>query len=188
MNGVISQWLAEPLRQSVRLVCMLSGALLVMQAPALTHVYAVSLLQIAQDARRDIDQREADARQHYHMSDDAGDQAVIEGLRAREPSNAATLDQSVARATMFNETYARIMAEPPLLQPLVAAWDAVTAPNSDKLAVLGTVIETHVPQIILEPAAAVYGIAGLVLGSFVAQGVLTAFGGTQVQRTGRYHA
>lgn len=167
MTRFIGHWLAE----SLQLLCMLAGALLFMQVPALTHAYAVALLQVAQDARRDIDQREANARQYYHLPPDAEDAAVIQALRPVEPSNADALGQSVSHAAMFDTTHTRIMAAPPLLQPMVAGWDAATQAQADKLAVLRTSVATYVPQIMLDPTAIVYGIAGLMLGGLVGHGV-----------------
>jgi DUF2937 family protein len=168
MLRFISHWLTD----AFRLLCMLGGALLAMQVPALTYTYATALLQVAQDARRDIDQREANARLYYHLPDGAGDQAVIEALRRTEPSNATSLEQSISRMATFSDTYARIVRATPLLQPLVAAWDAVAAPQADKLAVLRTSIETYAPQVMLQTTAAMYGIAGLLLGGLIGHSLL----------------
>ena len=147
MISFFGRWLAE----SVQLLSMLAGALLFMQVPALTHVYTVALLQVAQDARRDIDQREATARQYYHLPPDADDQAVIDALRPVEPSNAQSLGQSVSHATTIDATYARITAAPSLLRPLMAVWDVATRPQADKLALLDTSLTTYAPQIMLDP-------------------------------------
>jgi hypothetical protein len=165
MTQFIAHWLGD----AIRLFCMLAGALLLMQAPALTHAYAVSLLQVSQDARRDIDQRQADARRHYNLPEDAGDQAVIDALRPVEPSNAVTLAQSVARAAMFTDTHSRIAAAPPLMQPITAAWDAAKAPDPAKLAVLRTSLQTYVPQVMLHTAAAIYAAVGLLVGGLIGQ-------------------
>ena len=106
MIRFIGRWVADCLE----LIFMLAGALLFMQVPAVTHTYAVALQQVAQDARRDIDQREANARQYYHLPPDAGDAVVIRALRPVEPSNAEALQQSVSNAAMFSDTQARIGA------------------------------------------------------------------------------
>lgn len=151
----------------VELTCMLAGALLFMQIPALTHAYAVGLLQVAQDARRDIDRREADARRYYHLPADGNDQAVIAALRPVEPSNAEMLQQSISRATLLDSTQASIMAEPPLSQPLYAAWDAMTDPQTDKVAVLRTSFRTYVPQIAFDASSMIYGVIGLLLGGLI---------------------
>jgi len=164
---------------------MLAGALLFMQIPAVTHAYAVALLQVAQDARRDIDRRETDARQYYHLPDTAGDQAVIAGLRPVEPSNAAMLAQSVSRAAMFDATQARITGAPLLSQPVVAAWDAVMHPEADKVDVLRTSLATYVPQISLEVSAVIYGIAGLVLGGLLGHSLSAMSGAVAASRRRR---
>jgi len=163
MIRFVGQWMAHCLQ----LACMLAGALLFMQVPALTHAYSVALLQVAQDARRDIDRREDDARRYYHLPPDANDQAVIAALQPVEPSNATTLQQSVARAAMFDATQARIAAASGLVQPLTAAWDAFQHPDADKLAVLRTSVGTYVPQLALDGASLLYGLIGLVLGGLL---------------------
>ena len=159
----LGQWMAHCLQ----LACMLAGALLFMQIPAFTHAYSVALLQVAQDARRDIDQREDNARTYYHLPPDANDAAVIAALQPVEPSNATSLQQSVARAAMFKDTQARIAAAPAFEQPVAAAWDAVQRPDADKLAVLRTSAGTYVPQLALDGASLLYGLIGLVLGGLL---------------------
>jgi len=159
----LGRWVADCLE----LTFMLAGALLFMQIPAVTYAYVAALQQVAQEARRDIDQREADARNYYHLLPDTDDTAVIAALRTREPSNAAALQQSVARAVMFTGTAARITAASPLDQPLTAVLDASRRPDGDKLAVLRTCLETYQPQVTLGLAAAIYGIAGLLIGGLV---------------------
>jgi hypothetical protein len=163
MIRFIGQWMAHCLQ----LTCMLAGALLFMQVPALTHAYTVALLQVAQDARRDIDRREDDARRYYHLPPDANDQAVIAALQPVEPSNATTLQQSVARAAMFDATHARIIAASAFVQPLTAVWDAFQRPDADKLAVLRTSVGTYVPHLALDGASLLYGLIGLVLGGLL---------------------
>ena len=81
MAGFVARWLSDALRLGLPLAL----ALLAMQVPALAHGYAAALLQIAEDARRDIEQRKAAARRFYRGAGDA-DEAVIAALRAVEPS------------------------------------------------------------------------------------------------------
>lgn len=170
MIRFIGRWVAD----CVELTCMLAGALLLMQVPALTHSYAVSLLQVAQAARRDIDQRENDARQYYHLPPDSGEQAVITALRPVEPSNAEALQRSVSRASMFDTTQAELADTAGLLQPLRAAWDAAVHPDPDKLTVLRTSVATYVPQIALDSTSLIYGIAGLVVGGLIGHSLSAA--------------
>ena len=67
----LKRWLSH----SVRLALALLLAIIAMQAPAFTHDYATALLQVSADARRDVDQREAAARQYYSLR--AGDDAAL---------------------------------------------------------------------------------------------------------------
>lgn len=69
-----------------------------------------------------------------------------------EPSNARTLMVSVDRARALGAAYDRINAAPPLREP-----------------VLRTALVAFNPEIIISTTLAVYGLAGLVIGSFVAQ-------------------
>ena len=182
MAGFVARWLSDALRLGLPLAL----ALLAMQVPALAHNYAAALLQIAEDARRDIEQRKTAARRFYRGAWDA-DEAVIEALRAVEPANAQALAASVERARAFRASHERIQEAPALLRPVTAVLDAAEGPSADKWAVARTALDTHAPQVVLSAAAAVYAIAGLVLGSFVAELLVSAFGaagrGRRVQRT-----
>lgn len=172
MAGFVGRWLSDALRLGLPLAI----ALLAMQVPALAHGYAAALLQIAEDARRDIEQRKASARRFYRDAGDA-DEAVIAALRAVEPSNAQALAASVERARALRAAHGRIEAASPLLRPVIAAADAARGPaTADKRAVLRTALETHAPQVVLSAAAAVYGLVGLVAGSFLAELLVSAFG------------
>jgi hypothetical protein len=171
MAGFVARWLSDALR----LVLPLALALAAMQVPAIAHGYATALLQIAEDARRDIEQRKAAARQFYR---DAGtsDEAVIAALRRVEPANAQALAASVERAGALRAAHDRIRADPPLLQPVTALLDLAEDPRGDKRAVLQTALETHVAQVILSAAAVTYGLVGLVTGSFLAELVISLAG------------
>jgi len=65
------------------------------------------LLQIVEDARRDIEQRKASARRFYRGAGDA-DEAVIAALRAVEPANAEALaaEQKAAEKKAAEQTAA----------------------------------------------------------------------------------
>jgi hypothetical protein len=150
----------------------LAGAIVAMQAPALTREYAGALLQLAQDSRQDVEQRMASARQYYAIRE-GSDTEVIERLKAVEPSNAETLALSVERSRTFAEAYARIDARPALLQPIAAATDAILAdPQGYKRNVFRTLLRTYAVQLTFTPGAALYGVAGLFLGSLVARVLL----------------
>jgi len=167
MAGLLARWLSE----SIHLGLALTVALGAMQLPAIATSYTTALLQITENARRDIDQRKEAARQYYHLSDDA-DTAVIAALRRAEPSNAEGLAASIVHARALQAAYDRIVATPPLLQPIYAVFDILKDPSGDKQAVLSTTIDRHVPQVVISAAAAVYGMVGLVLGALLAETVL----------------
>lgn len=171
MAGFVARWLSDALRLGLPLAVALAA----MQVPALANGYAAALLQIAEDARRDIEQRKASARRFYRGAGDA-DEAVIAALRAVEPANAEALAASVERADALRAAHDRIEGASPLLRPVTALLDAADDPRGDKWAVLRTALRTHAPQVVLSAAAAVYGLVGLVAGSFLAELLVSAFG------------
>ena len=178
MAGFFARWLSDTLRLGLPLVFALAA----MQVPALAHGYTAALLQIAEDARRDIEQRKAAARRFYRDAEDA-DEAVIGALRAVEPSNAEALAASVERAHALRAAHDRIEAAPPLLRPVTALLDAAgEGPRGDKWAVLRTTLDTHAPQVVLSAAAAIYGLVGLVAGSFLAELLVSASGALAATR------
>jgi hypothetical protein len=185
----LSRWFAEVLSLGL----CLTGAVLAMQAPALTREYAAALQQVAQDARRDIDAREATTRAYYRLAapggavtardlasdlsrdlsgDPSGDEALIAALRPVEPANAQGLQHSIAHMQRLREAYDRIAATTPLLQPVRAALDVARDAVGDLRLVLRTVLDGAVLQLVLTQAAGVYALAGLVLGSLLAQAML----------------
>jgi hypothetical protein len=172
MAGFVARWLSDTLRLGLALAFGLAA----MQVPALAHGYVAALLQVAEDARRDIEQRKASARQFYRGAGDT-DGAVIAALRTVEPANAQALAASVERAGAFRAAHDRIQAASPLLRPVTALLDAVEeGPRGDKWAVLRTALDTHAPQVVLSAAAAIYGLVGLVAGSFLAELLVSASG------------
>ena len=179
MAGFLGRWLSDALRLGLSLALALAA----MQLPALARQYAAALLQIAEDGRRDIEQRKASARSFYPTAGET-DEAVIAALRPVEPSNAQALQASIARIHNFQAAYDRLDATQPLLRPIMAALDAIEDQTGDKRAVLRTAVETHSPQVLLSTASAIYGIAGLVFGSFIAE-VLVSVAGALVRRRPR---
>jgi DUF2937 family protein len=170
--GFIRRWLSRTLSLGLGLAL----ALLAMQAPAVTHDYAVALLQVARDLRRDADERIASARQFYALAA-ASESDLIEALRRVEPSNAQTLAASLQRAGRLQADYDAIAAAAPLAQPLVALWQALREDAGDQAILRRTLFETYNPQISLTAAAAVYGLGGLLLGTLLAEMLLAAFSG-----------
>jgi len=164
MVRFIGRWLSD----AMTLACALFVAAMAMQIPALTRNYADALLQVSGEARRDIDRREATAVSFYHLSA-SGDAAVIAALRPLEPSNADSLALSVSRAQALRDEYDRILASPELLQPITAILDIGRRGEADTSSILRTVIDTYSPQVLLTQAAAIYAVAGLLLGSLISR-------------------
>jgi Protein of unknown function (DUF2937) len=172
MGGFIARWVSD----AIRLGLSLAFAVAAMQVPALTHDYAIALLQIAQDERRDIEQREASARRFYNLRADT-DEALIAALRPLEPSNAQGLVTSVDRTRTLRAAYDHIQAAPPLLRPMTALADVVTDATGYEGPVLRTAFSGFNPEVVISTASAAYGLAGLVIGSFVAQALISLLGG-----------
>ncbi|HEX6842024.1 MAG TPA: DUF2937 family protein [Stellaceae bacterium] len=169
--SLIRRWLSE----SISIALALLLAMLAMQAPAFTREYAAALLQVTQDARRDIEQRKASARQFYGITATADDQFVA-ALHSFEPSNAETLALSLQRTQTLQSAYDRVAGALPLLRPLVAARDALDDEHGYKATILRTLVGTYNAQLDFSVAAAAYGFAGLLIGSLLAQLVLSSFG------------
>lgn len=167
--GLLGRWLSDAISLGLSIVCAVAA----MQIPALTRDYKSALLQVAEDARRDVDQREDSARRFYHMSA-ATDEAVISALQPFEPSNAQTLVATLDRTRNLRRAYDRIEAAPPILQPVVAGIDIIEDIKGYKGPVLATTVATFSPQLVIGAAAAAYGIIGLAIGSLVAQLVISA--------------
>ena len=74
---------------------------------------------------------------------------------------------------MLSAAHDRIVAAAPLLQPPTALLDVLADQHGYKMAVLRTALETHVIQIAFSSAAAIYGVCGLVLGSLIAQAIVS---------------
>jgi hypothetical protein len=181
MARFLGRWLSDTLRLGLALVLAISA----MQVPALTDAYTLALQQIAADARRDIDQRKDIARQHYRWTDAGSDSAVISALRPVEPANAEGLQLSVEREQVLRDTHDRLMERPALLRPLAALQDLLADERGGKRAVLSLAVGSHTPQVVLGTAAAIYGLAGLMTGLLLAQGLLTLLGAVAGRRRDR---
>jgi hypothetical protein len=166
----LGRWLSHSLATALALVL----GIVAMQAPAFTRDYAGALLQVSAELRRDVDQREDSARQFYGITI-AQDDELVKALQAREPSNAESLARSLDRVRNLQAAYDTIDKTSALLQPLMAlrgAWDDT---NGYRAAIWRTSLRTYHAQLDLGVASAVYGLAGLMLGSLIAQLVLTPF-------------
>jgi Protein of unknown function (DUF2937) len=178
--SILGRWLS----QSINIALALLMAILAMQAPAFTREYAGSLLQVAQDSRRDIEQRKASARQFYSITA-AADDAFVAALKAFEPSNAETLALSLDRTRTLQAAYARIDRTRPLLRPVVALRDAFQDEHGYKAAIWRTLVATYGVQVDFSFAAAAYGLAGLFAGSLLAQLLLALARGLGKRLVGR---
>lgn len=166
--GFVGRWLSE----AINIGLSLGVAFAAMQVPALTRDYKNALRQVAEDVRHDVDQREASARHFYNLTASTDD-GIIQALRPFEPSNAEGLVASLGRAHNLQAAYDRIDTTGPILQPVVTAIDFIEDTKGYKTSVLATSIATFTPQIVVSAASAVYGIIGLLIGSLIAQLVIT---------------
>ena len=66
----------------------------------------------------------------------------------------------------------------------MAVLDAIKDQTGDTRAVLRTAVETHSPQVLLSTASVIYGLAGLLFGSFIAE-VVVSVAGALVRRRSR---
>ena len=165
--GFLRRWLS----QSVSIALALLFGLIAMQAPAFTREYAGALLQVAADARRDVDAREASARQFYGITaEQEGD--LIAALRAREPSNAEMLERSLDRAMKLQEAHDKIEQSAPLLRPLIALRGAIGEGNAYQQPIWQLALSNYNAQLDLSLAAAIYGLVGITIGSLLAQLIL----------------
>jgi hypothetical protein len=167
----LGRWLSH----SFVTVFSLVLAVLAMQAPAFTRQYTGALIQVATDVRHDIDQREASARQFYGLTQEQDDD-LVKALQAHEPSNAETLARSLDHARNLQTTYDEIAKSSPLLQPVIAFASALDDHDGYKKAIWTLLLVNYDLQLELSLASAIYGIAGLMLGSLIAQLVLALFG------------
>ncbi|MBC9176404.1 DUF2937 family protein [Pseudoroseomonas ludipueritiae] len=180
MRRFIAGWLSD----SIRFGLGLALALAALQLPALTHAYTAALLQVAEGTRRDIDQRKEIARQHYRWNEALADAAAVDALRPLEPANAEGLAASMRREELLRDSHRRLLATPELLRPLKAGWALATDMRTEAREVLRIAWATHVPQVVISTAGAIYGLAGLMLGLLLAQLLLSLLGAMWPPRPG----
>jgi hypothetical protein len=167
-------FLGRGLAHSLTMALSLALGILAMQAPAFTREYAGALLQVASDARRDIDQREASARQYYGI-DAADDDGILSALRSREPSNAETLERALERSRDLQRTYDAIEKNPVLLRPVVALGSALSDNKGYREPIWKLSLSTYGVQLDFSLGAVIYGLAGVVMGSLLAQLIILPF-------------
>jgi len=161
--------LARWLFHSIRLAAALGLALVTMQAPAVTSEYQAALLQLVRSSDQEIVQRKASAQRFYGIAPAEDEGRFLAKLRAVEPSNAETLAAALDRQRGLQASYDRIERSPDLLRPIIAAKDVAGDKGGPRRQIAETVFDSFTPQIDLSFAAAVYGLAGLFLGSLVGE-------------------
>jgi Protein of unknown function (DUF2937) len=162
--GFLLRWLSH----GVGLALALLFGVIAMQAPAFTHEYAAGLRQAAAELHRDIDERENAARHYYDLAALSGD-ALVAALATHEPSNAASLSRSIARARHIDAASAAIDASGALLQPLVALETTLRDPEGSNAEIWKRAVSDYALQLDFSAAAAIYGFTGLMLGSLLAE-------------------
>jgi hypothetical protein len=167
---LLGAWLLH----SIRLAAALGMAILAMQAPAVTREYQGALLQLVRSSGEDIAQRKGSAQSFYGIPIE-NEERFIAQLRSIEPSNAETLASALARERSLRASYDRIDREAVLWRPITAASDILSDSTGARRQIAQTVLESFAPQLDLSFAAAIYGLAGLFLGSLIGELVTALF-------------
>ena len=167
-------FLADWLLHSIRLAAALGLALVAMQAPAITREYQAALLQLVRSSDQEIAQRKASAERFYDITPGDDEGRFLAQLRAVEPSNAETLGAALERQRGLRASYDRIERSPDLLRPIIAAKDVAENKGGRRRQITETVFDSFAPQLDLSFAAAVYGLAGLFLGSLIGELLVAA--------------
>jgi hypothetical protein len=166
---ILTAWLLH----SIRLAAALGTALLLMQAPAVTREYQAALLQLVRSSGQEIAERKASAQRFYGIASGEDEEGFLAQLQAVEPSNAQTLAALVERERGLRQSYDRIEHASGLLRPIVAAEDVAADQSGARPQIAHTVFDSFALQLDLSFSAAVYGLAGLFLGSLLGE-LLTA--------------
>ena len=161
---LLGAWLLH----SVRLAAALGMAIVAMQAPAVTREYQGALLQLVRSSGEDIARRKGSAQRFYGIPIE-NEERFIAQLRSIEPSNAETLASALARERSLRASYDRIDREAVLWRPITAARDILSDDTGARRQIAQTVLESFAPQLDLSFAAAIYGLAGLFLGSLIGE-------------------
>jgi hypothetical protein len=167
---LLGAWLLH----AIRLAAALGMAIMVMQAPAVTREYQAALLQLMRSSGEDIAQRKASAQRFYGIPIE-NEESIVTRLRAVEPSNAETFAVALAREKSLRASYDRIERDPDLWRPIIAARDVLNDDAGARRQIAQTVFESFAPQLDLSFATAIYGLAGLCLGSLIGERATAAF-------------
>jgi hypothetical protein len=167
---ILAAWLLH----SIRLAAALGMAVLAMQAPALTREYQAALLQLVRSSDQEIAQRKTSAQRFYGIAPEVDEGHFLAQLRAVEPSNAETLAAAFERERSLRASHDAIERSPDLLRPITAARDIAGDESGPRRQIARTVLDSFAPQLDLSFAAAVYGLAGLFLGSLIGELLIAA--------------
>ena len=167
---ILIAWLLH----SIRLAAALGAALLLMQAPAVTREYQAALWQLVRSSGQEIAERKASVQRFYGIAAGEDQEPFLAQLQAVEPSNAQTLTALVARERGLRQSYDRIEHASGLLRPIVAAGDVAADQSGARRQIAHTVFDSFAFQLDLSSSAAVYGLAGLFLGSLINELLTTA--------------
>ena len=105
----------------------------------------------------------------YGIGSGEDDKRFLSELQAVEPSNAQTLVALVERERGLRQSYDRIEHASGLIRPIVAAEDVTADKTGARRQIAYTVFDSFALQLDLSFAAAVYGLAGLFLGSLIGE-------------------
>src|SRR6202040_2919081 len=123
---------------------------------------------------RSAREREASAVRFYGIVSGEDEGRFLARLRSVEPSNAETLAAALDRQRGLRPSYDRIGRSPDLLRPIVAAKDVAEDGGGPRGPIAATVFDSYAPQLDLSFVAAVYGLAGLFLGSLMGELLVAA--------------
>jgi hypothetical protein len=115
----------------------------------------------------DIAQRKASAQRFYGIPIE-NEESIVTRLRAVEPSNTETFAVAPAREKSLRASYDRIERDPDLWRPITAR-DVLNDDAGARRQIAQTVFESFAPQLDLSFATAIYGLAGLFLGSLIGE-------------------
>ena len=161
-------------RHGSRVACIPDDRLVV-QAPAVTRECQAALLQLVRSSRQEIAQRKESTLRFYGAVPGENEEQCLARLRAVEPPNAETFAAALDRQRSLRASYERIEASPALLRPFEAAKDVLGEGGAARRKIAQTVLDSFSPQLDLSLAAAVYGLAGLFLGSLLGELLISAF-------------
>lgn len=168
--GLIGRWFSGTISMAAALI----GAVLAMQAPALSEHYAAALFQREQELGQAIELSLRSARSVYSLEGQTQEQ-VVAFLVGQEPANASVIQSHLQRQESLRAAYDRIDGRSPASRPLALLNDYSGA---DPIAreVLNSALQTFSPEIQLSRTTALYAVIGIAIATFIVQLLLWPFG------------